>query len=367
MTQFGWILQRKQPGSRGEGEPCTPSSFTTAYRNPLRGLISFPHVLGHEAVGVIERIGPGVKARRVGERVVVTPWLPCEPRGIDPPCDACRRGEYSLCAHFTEGTLPPGMHAGNNRAVSGAYAPLMPAHESQLFPLPEGVSLDQAVLADPFSVSLHAILKAPPAEGAWALVYGAGVLGLLSIAILRAIYPAARMAAVARYPHQAELTRRMGAEQVILMRAPASVVERVAELTGAAVYRLARNLPWLLRGVGVIYDTVGSAETLEIGVRVAGPRASIVVTGVGAPARFEWTPLYFKEVQVLGSNAFGVEELGGVRLHAMEHYLRPLQQGKLDLAGMITYRFRLEQYQQAFLMLHRKVRYRAVKAVFDFE
>jgi len=59
------------------------------------------------------------------------------------------------------------MHAGNNRAVTGGYASLMPAHESQLFPIPEGVGFDQAVLADPFSVDLHAILKAPPADGAW--------------------------------------------------------------------------------------------------------------------------------------------------------------------------------------------------------
>jgi len=68
-------------------------------------------------------------------------------------------------------------------------------------------------------------------------------------------------------------------------------------------------------GVDVIYDTVGTAETLEIGVRVANSRAPIVITGVGAPARFEWTPLYFKEVELLGSNAFGVEEVRGARLH----------------------------------------------------
>jgi threonine dehydrogenase-like Zn-dependent dehydrogenase len=337
------------------------------FDNPLTSLISFPQVLGHEAVGVIERVGPAVKTRQVGERVVLNPWLSCIPRGIQPPCDACQRGLYPLCAHFTDGALPPGMHAGNCRSVTGGYAPLLPAHESQLFPIPAGVSFDQAVLADPFSVSLHAILKAPPADNAWALVYGAGVLGLLSVAVLRAWFPSARVAVVARYPHQADLARQLGAEHVICTRDAAEVVDSIAQLVGARVYRPQYGLPWLLRGVDVIYDTVGSAETLEMGVRVATPRAAIVITGVGVPARFEWTPLYFKEVELLGSNAFGVEEIGGVRLHAMEHYLRLLEQGKLDLMALITHRFRLEQFQEAFLTMHAKTRHHAIKAVFDFE
>jgi len=337
------------------------------FDNPLTSLISFPQVLGHEAVGVIERVGPAVGTRSPGERVVVNPWLSCAPRHIDPPCDACRRGQYSLCAHFTDGALPAGMHAGNNRAVTGGYASFMPAHESQLFPIPEGVSFDEAVLADPFSVSLHAILKAPPAPGAWALVYGAGVLGLLSVAVLRAMFPLARVAVVARYAHQAELARQMGAERVIQTRDAAEVVEVVAEMVGARVYRPARSLPWLVRGADVIYDTVGTPETLEVGVRVVNPRAPIVITGVGAPARFEWTPLYFKEVALLGSNAFGVEEVQGVRRHAMEHYLQVLATGGFDPKPLITHHFRLEQYREAFLMMHAKARHRMVKAVFDLD
>ncbi|MGQ9585815.1 MAG: hypothetical protein ACUVXG_10490 [Anaerolineae bacterium] len=86
---------------------------------------------------------------------------------------------------------------------------------------------------------------------------------------------------------------------------------------------------------------------------------------MGVPARFEWTPLYFKEVALVGSNAFGVEELDGVRLHAMEHYLRWVEQGRLDLAHLITHRFRLPAYQEAFLTMHTKASHGAVKAVFD--
>ena len=76
---------------------------------------------------------------------------------------------------------------------------------------------------------------------------------------------------------QAELARQLGAERVIRTRDPAEVVESVAEMVGARVYRPGRGLPWLLRGVDVIYDTVGTAETLEVGVRLTNPRATIVI------------------------------------------------------------------------------------------
>lgn len=197
------------------------------------------------------------------------------------------------------------------------------------------------------------------------MVYGAGVLGLLTVAALRALFPKARVVVVARYAHQAERARQLGAERVIHTRDPADVVETVADTVATKVHRPAGSLPWLLRGVDAIYDTVGSAETLEVGIRVAGPRAPVVITGVGTPARFEWTPLYFKEIALLGSNAFGIEELGSVRIHAFEHYLRLLEAGGQDLSSLITHRFRLEQFREAFLVLHNKAGHNAVKAVFD--
>ena len=64
-------------------------------------------------------------------------------------------------------------------------------------------------------------------------------------------------------------------------------------------------------GVDVVYDTVGYPGTIEVGVRITRPRGAIVVTGVEMPRRFEWTPLYFKEIHLIGSNAFGEEDFEG--------------------------------------------------------
>lgn len=335
--------------------------------NPLSALVSFPHILGHEVTGVIEEVGSGVRQRRVGERVALNPWLSCTPRGIQPVCPACQRGEYYFCEHFKDGVLPPGMHTGNNPLASGGYAPFLPAHESQLFPIPEEVPFNQAVLADPFSVSLHAVLKAPPRPGEIALVYGCGSLGILTIAILNKLYPKAEIVAIARHPFQENMARQLGAQHVIRTRSPRVIIEAVSELTHQPLQKPFYGLPWLLSGLDVVYDTVGSAQTLEVGLRVLRPRGSIVVTGVSKPQRFEWTPHYFKEINLIGSNAFGIEEFEGKRLHAMQIYLDLLACGRLELPELVTHRFRLEQYQQALLVSHDKEKNQAVKVVFDFQ
>jgi threonine dehydrogenase-like Zn-dependent dehydrogenase len=332
--------------------------------NPLTALITFPQVPGHEVVGTVEEIGPAVRRRQVGERVVLNPWLSCAPRGL-PPCEWCRRGELAQCRSFTRGTLAAGLHAGTSRDATGGFAPLVPAHETQCIPVPDGVSDEATVLADPFAVSLHAVLREPPPPGGAVLVYGCGTLGLLSVSILRLLHPGVRVLAVARHPHQGRLAAELGAETVVEESRSSTIIERIASALDVEIQKPWWGLPMLNGGVDVIYDSVGSAVTMEVGVRVTRPRGRIVVTGVAAPDRFEWTPLYFKEIALIGSNAFAVEEHDGRRQHAMEWYFEFLQTRGLDVTPIITHRYALEDYARAFLALHDKRASGAVKVIFD--
>lgn len=335
-----------------------------SFDNPMTALISFPQVLGHEVVAVIERVGPGVKHRRVGERVVLNPWLSCAPRGL-PLCDWCRRGELAQCQNFTRGILAPGIHHGNSRQATGGFAPLLPAHESQCIPIPDEIANEAAVLADPFSVSLHAILHEPP-PGPVALVYGCGTLGLTSIAILRALHPNVRVLAVARFEHQAQLARQLGAERVFQHQPALQIISGIADAIGTDIQQPWRGLPMLGGGVDAVYDSVGAPETIEVGVRVTRPRGRIVVTGVEAPKRFEWTPLYFKEIAIVGSNAFAIEEWDGRRQHSMEWYFEFVRAKRIDVTPIITHRYRLAEYPQAFMTCYNQGSNGAVKVLFDF-
>jgi threonine dehydrogenase-like Zn-dependent dehydrogenase len=143
------------------------------------------------------------------------------------------------------------------------------------------------------------------------------------------------------------------------------MVDAVGGIVGNEPLRPWQGDPWLLRGAGVVYDTVGSPSSVEQALRVADRRSSIVVTGVEAPRRFEWTPLYFKEVSIIGSNAFGVETFEGRRMHSMEIYFDLLARG-LELTPVITHRYPLSSYRDAFLTLHAKGKNNAVKAMFTF-
>lgn len=332
--------------------------------NAMTALISFPQVLGHELVATVEEIGPDAGVEP-GQRVVLNPWLSCAPRGIDPPCPACQAGDLSLCWSFTEGRLSPGIHTGNAKEATGGFAELVPAHSSMVIPVPEGIPDEVAVLADPFAVSLHAVTRTPPPPGGKAVVYGAGALGTTTTGILRALYPDVEVATIARWPGQAAMAERLGAT-VFAPEPRLELVEGLARWSGGSLRTPWQGLPFCHPGqVDVIYDTVGKPETLEVGIRVLKGRGTLVVTGVGAPGRFEWAPLYFKEIRVVGSNAFGIEEVDGRRQHGIAHYLDLVQQGRVDIASMLTHTFPLEQWREAFATIARQGETGAIKVAFD--
>jgi len=320
--------------------------------NPLTALVSFPHVLGHEAVG---------RRADTGERVVLNPWLSCGPRGIDPPCPACKEGRYPWCRNFRSGDLPASIHIGNCAAAAGAHAERFAAHESQLFPIPDGVPDEAAVLADPVSVSLRSILLAPPSDGEPVLVYGSGTLAFAAIALIRHLYPAAEVWAATRPGARAALAARVGAHAV-LPATPDQLVAEVARRVGATPLEPWSKRAWLQDGPAVVYDTIGSTETVETSLRLLATGGTLVISGVEPPKRFEWTPLYFKELHVIGSNGFGIEEVRGVAKHSMQHYFDFVAAG-LDLTPVITHRFPLDRWDEAVLALKDARRTGAVKVL----
>jgi threonine dehydrogenase-like Zn-dependent dehydrogenase len=323
--------------------------------NPLTALVSFPHVLGHEVVG---------RRMDTGERVVLNPWLSCVPRGVDPPCGACRDGRYPWCRNFRSGGLPASIHLGNCAAAAGAHAERFAAHVSQLFAIPGDISDDAAVLADPVSVSLRSILLAPPpASGQPVLVYGSGTLAFAVIALLRHLYPAREVWAATRPGARAALASRLGAHAV-LSTVPDELVAQVARRVGTTPLTPWSKHDWLQDGPSVVYDTIGSVETVETSLRLLTTGGTLVISGVEPPKRFEWTPLYFKELRVIGSNGFGVEEVGGVAKHAMEHYFDFIS-GGFDLTPVITHRFPLERWDEAVLALKDSRRTGAVKVLLE--
>lgn len=335
--------------------------------NPMTAFISFPQVLGHEVVATVEDAGPQVLEAgfELGQRVLLYASLSCGPRGVDPPCPACQAGDHTLCWSFFDGPLAQGIHTGNSADATGGFAELLPAHRDMLIPIPDDVPDEVAVLADPFSVALHAITRNPPGAEGRAVVYGVGALGTCAVAILRALYPDVEVAAVARWHAQAALAAKLGA-QVFEPEPREALVAQLAEWSGGVLRQPWAGLPLTHPGhVDVVYDTVGGADTVEVGVRVLCSRGTLVQLGVGRVERCEWTPWYFKELRLVGSNAFGIETVEGRRQHAMTHYLDLVQQKRIDLGGLLTHIFPLEGWHDAFAALADQDSSGAIKVAFD--
>ena len=335
--------------------------------NAMAGLCSFPQVMGHEMVGDVVSLGPEAKGVEVGQRVVLNPWLSCVPRGVSPICPSCEAGDLSLCWSFQTGPISKGIHTGVSSDATGGYADLLPAHTSMLFGVPDELSDEQAVLADPFAVSLHSVTRHPPTPGSKVLVYGAGALGTMAVAILRALYPDVEVAVVARFDAQADLARRMGATLVLPSDDRLRIVEELADWSGGRLIQPLQGLPMAHPGgIDVVYDTIGKPETFEVGVRVLRQRGTLVKSGVHGAARWEWSPLYFKEISWVGSNAFGIEEVEGRRQHGIQHYLDLAADGRVDVSPMLTHTFRLEQWREAFCTIAEQGTTGAIKVAFDF-
>jgi len=363
-----WVLaQTRLTGICGSDAKQVFMDFGNVEGTTLGSWFSMPQVLGHEVVAEVAELGPEARGLRVGQRVVLNPWLSCGPRGIDPICPSCCVGDLSLCEHFAEGRVSPGIHTGTSRDASGGWAEILPAHDSMLFPIPDEIPDEVAVLADPFAVSLHSVTRNPPPPRAKVLIYGHGALGTCANAIVHALHPDADVAVVARFPAQVELAKKLGASLVIDPGDRLAVIEQVTAWAGGKVVPSMFGLPMAHPGgVDVVYDTIGKSETLEVGARVLKARGTLVQSGVHGADRWESSPLYFKELRLTGSNAFGVEEVEGVRKHGIAHYLDLVRAGRVDLTGMLTHTYRLAEWRDAFRVLATQEDSGAIKVAFDF-
>jgi threonine dehydrogenase-like Zn-dependent dehydrogenase len=131
---------------------------------------------------------------------------------------------------------------------------------------------------------------------------------------------------------------------------------QAAERTGAKLYRAPLNRGMLLGGFDLIYDCVGGARTIYDSLRWARARGTVVLVGIDlALLRVDLNPVWYQEVDLIGSNTFGAEHGDGRPRHTFELVIDHLRAGHLSAAGLITHRFPLAEYRTAInTALHKK-------------
>jgi L-iditol 2-dehydrogenase len=320
----------------------------------LSPFASFPAVLGHEVVAVVEE---------TGQRVVLDPVISCRVRGLE-PCSPCAAGQGRFCARAADGDLGPGMLIGYCAALPGGWSDGMVAHVSQLHPVPDGLSDEVAVLVEPFSVGLHAVLAAPPEAAERVLVIGGGTLGLCTLAALRLVAPRCEVVMLARHAEQHSAGERLGAGAVLGGRDAAA--RAAVRHAGARAHRSILGDTVLSGGFAQVYDAVGSRSSLRDAMRVAASGARLVlVGGPGEVGGLDWTLAWSRELRIDGTYVYGTEPSLPGSPHTFAEAMRLLAaHPELPLGELVTHRFRLEEWRRAMAVSLGRGKSGALKAVF---
>jgi len=292
-----WARVRPRLSGVCGSDLATITAHGSPYFSPFT---STPFVFGHEVVGDVVEVGAEVTRVAAGDRVVLAPPLHCEVRGIEERCGPCRAGATGHCTHVTRGDVSAGIQTGYCADTGGGWSESLVAHEVQLHGVPEGMSDEAAVLVEPFSCCLHAAERGAPPDDGTALVIGCGTIGLLTIAALRATGRTCRIVAVARYPHQRERARMLGADEVV--GSGRQRREALAALLSAELHRPEIGPPVAVGGADVTFDCVGSGATLDDGMRFTRAGGRLIVVGMpGLASGVDWTAMWHKELDVKGS------------------------------------------------------------------
>lgn len=278
----------------------TVRGTSSLYFSPL---VSLPFTPGHEVVGDLL---DDVDDLPAGTRVVIDPLLTCVPRGLD-PCGACRDGTNSRCDRITVGHLAPGLQTGYCADTGGGWSDGLVAHRSQLHPVPAGLTDERAVLVEPLACAIHTALRLAPTEGEHVLVVGAGAVGLFTVLALRAYTLAGRITVVAKHPRQKDLARQFGATDLL---APGEAMSGVRRATRAMQLQPEQGPPFLLGGVDAAIDCAGSKDSLGTALRATRAGGRVLLSAM-PPAGVDLSPVWFRELTVLGSYASGLERVNG--------------------------------------------------------
>ena len=292
-------------------------------KNNLGDRLKLPVVLGHEPIGVVAAVGAEVSGVRVGETYLVNPWIGCG------KCAACLKGQDNLC----------NLMAAMGMARPGGFAThLMVPHARYLVDV-QGIAPAQAAVLACSGVTAYSAAEkiGPPEAGQWVAVLGCGGLGLIAIAILKAL------------GHQHIIA--CDIDDAKLASASAAGVQHVLNLkTGGAAQLLALSNGGL-RGM---LDFVGSPATSALALPALQKGGRFVSVGLfGGAATVPLVALAMREISLMGSavgSTAQIRELvalvqsGKLKLPAVQ--VRPMAQAEQSLqdleAGRVTGRIVLD-------------------------
>jgi L-iditol 2-dehydrogenase len=231
-------------------------------------LAVYPMVLGHEPAGTVVRVGSGVTGWHVGDRATLEPAIYCY------HCEYCRAGRHNVCANIRFLSTP---------GLAGFFREFVNLPPANLLAIPPTMSMELAALVEPLAVAVHSLKLATPRPDDTVAVWGAGAIGLLTIASLK-VAGVKRILSIDPLAHRRALAMHMGADAAIDPTA-VDAVKQIRTDTGS-------------RGVDLAIDCAAKEDTVNQAIRAVCNAGRVVLTGIhsGALVPFDTSNLRRKEV-----------------------------------------------------------------------
>jgi 2-desacetyl-2-hydroxyethyl bacteriochlorophyllide A dehydrogenase len=282
--------------------------------------VRYPLVPGHEWSGVVEAVGPGVTGLAVGQNVIAEGVIPCR------RCAHCARGETNLCETYDE--------LGFTRPGAAADQVIVPAQVVHV--LGDSVSMLEAALAEPAAVAWRGITRDPPRPGARVAVVGDGTVALIA-AHLAGLFSPAEVVVHGLRPGQAGLAADLGAT-AFEISGPGLPEDARGQGAAAAP---ARSGPFDL-----VIEAAGTAAAVESAIALARRGGRVILLGLagnGVTARLPVDDVVNNDLRISASFAYtsaAWAELAGL-----------LSSGQIRLGPLITHRFPLHRFEDAYRAL----------------
>ncbi|NLV18295.1 MAG: L-threonine 3-dehydrogenase [Bacteroidetes bacterium] len=271
--------------------------------------IKTPMVIGHEYMGIIEEMGPGVTNLKLGERVTGEGHLACG------HCRNCRRGKEHVC----ENSIGIGVH------VDGSFAEYLRIPATNVVPLDNRIPDDWAAIMDPFGNATHTALSFP-LLGEDVLITGAGLIGGIAVAIAR--FSGARFIVASDLSdYRLDIAKKMGATLVVNPSKGEKISDAVKSLG--------------MRGFDIGMEMSGSPAAFVEMIKNMYNGSSISLLGI-LPSDFEvpWSEIIFKAISLKG--------IYGREMWETWYKMEQMIIGGINLDPVITHHFHIDDFQKGF-------------------
>ena len=262
-------------------------------------------ILGHEFSGEITAVGPGVTEFKVGDRVCVDPNELCG------KCDYCRGGIGHSCTSMN----------GYGTTVHGGFAEFCVVPTSQVYAIPDGMTFEQAAMAEHVACCIHGIDMCEIHPGDTVAVFGAGMIGLIMLQLAK-ISGAATLISIEPIAEKREIARKLGADLTI-----DPFTEDVSEVLKQ--HGITR--------VNTVIECVGRTGTIQQAIEIAGPKAVVMMFGLTKPG---------DEITVKPFGLFKREvvlKASYINPYTQKRAVSLISSGKVDVSSMIYETIPLEQ------------------------